>query len=201
MTSGRRFDLIETMRHDPLEGVIHLDRHLARLKASAAELGFAFNRHDARNELQAASFGAGEARVRLLVARGGAMAVEVRPIGPAPQQPLSAILAPLPMSSDDARLRHASSESIHDRAGPEARFETVYLHSDGLVWGGAGRDLFLARDGALVTPRGRTGIVRDRLIEEGEAVEADIRAGDLEEGFLLGDPLHGLLRAVLAPRA
>jgi len=35
------FDLIETMGFDPEEGIGHLELHLERLKASAAELGFA----------------------------------------------------------------------------------------------------------------------------------------------------------------
>jgi branched-subunit amino acid aminotransferase/4-amino-4-deoxychorismate lyase len=47
------------MRHDLHDGIVDLDRHLERLARSAAALGFHFDRHQARNELQAASFGAG----------------------------------------------------------------------------------------------------------------------------------------------
>src|SRR3546814_5399989 len=39
-----RFDLIETMSFDPLEGLRLLEYHLARMTASAEELGFAFDR-------------------------------------------------------------------------------------------------------------------------------------------------------------
>jgi para-aminobenzoate synthetase/4-amino-4-deoxychorismate lyase len=53
---GSEFDLIETMRFDPHEGIAELDRHLNRLKASADAFGFTFDRHGARNELQAATF-------------------------------------------------------------------------------------------------------------------------------------------------
>jgi len=49
-------DLIETMRFDPDAGVPRLELHLARIKASAAELGFAFDRHDTRNRIQALCF-------------------------------------------------------------------------------------------------------------------------------------------------
>ena len=67
---GRRFDLIETMRFDPHEGIVELDRHLARMKRSADALGFAFDRHHARNELQAATFFLREARkLRLLLSQ------------------------------------------------------------------------------------------------------------------------------------
>ena len=73
-------DLIETMRFDPSDGVIELDRHLDRLMASAEALQFRFNRHAARNELQAATFGRrAAATARLVLSSTGAMAIEVRP--------------------------------------------------------------------------------------------------------------------------
>jgi para-aminobenzoate synthetase/4-amino-4-deoxychorismate lyase len=54
--SERSFDLIETMGFDPHDGLLRLDAHLARMKASAETFGFNFDRHAARNELQAATF-------------------------------------------------------------------------------------------------------------------------------------------------
>ena len=70
-----RFDLIETMRFEALDGFVELERHLGRMNASARELGFAFNRHDCRNDLQAATFRlTHDARIRLMLARSGAVA-------------------------------------------------------------------------------------------------------------------------------
>ena len=37
------FDLIETMRWEPATGFVRFDRHLARLYASARELGFGYD--------------------------------------------------------------------------------------------------------------------------------------------------------------
>jgi para-aminobenzoate synthetase/4-amino-4-deoxychorismate lyase len=72
-------DLEETMRFDPNEGIANLDEHLDRLKASAEERGFRFDRHAARNELQAATFGKRRAAIaRLLLSPTGAMAIEVK---------------------------------------------------------------------------------------------------------------------------
>src|SRR3712207_8310836 len=52
---------------DPHEGIIDIERHLARMKASAEAFGFSFDRHGARNEIQAATFRLREPRkVRLL---------------------------------------------------------------------------------------------------------------------------------------
>ena len=50
-------DLEESMAFDPEDGIADLDTHLDRLKAAAEGQGFKFDRHAARNELQAATFG------------------------------------------------------------------------------------------------------------------------------------------------
>ena len=73
-------DLEETMRFDSDEGVANLDVHLDRLKEAADAQGFKFDRHAARNELQAATFGKRRAvTARLVLSPTGAMAIEVRP--------------------------------------------------------------------------------------------------------------------------
>ena len=72
-------DLEEVMRFDPEHGLANLDEHLDRLKASADERGYKFDRHAARNELQAATFGKRRPAVaRLLLSPTGAMAIEVK---------------------------------------------------------------------------------------------------------------------------
>ena len=73
-------DLEETMQFDPEDGIADLDAHLDRLSASAAAQGFKFDRHAARNELQAATFGKRRPAIsRLVLSPTGAMAIEVRP--------------------------------------------------------------------------------------------------------------------------
>ena len=74
-------DLEEVMGFDPNEGIADLDRYLDRLKASADEHGYKFDRHAARNELQAATFGKRRpVTARLLLSPTGAMAIEVKGI-------------------------------------------------------------------------------------------------------------------------
>jgi para-aminobenzoate synthetase/4-amino-4-deoxychorismate lyase len=73
-------DLEETMNFDPEDGIANLEEHLDRLKRAADERGFKFDRHAARNELQAATFGKRRpATARLLLSPTGAMAIEVKP--------------------------------------------------------------------------------------------------------------------------
>jgi branched-subunit amino acid aminotransferase/4-amino-4-deoxychorismate lyase len=72
-------DLQEIMRFDPDEGIANLDEHLDRLKRASEAQGFRFDRHAARNELQAATFGKRRPAVaRLLLSPSGAIAIEVK---------------------------------------------------------------------------------------------------------------------------
>ncbi|MGE5562245.1 MAG: hypothetical protein ACM3ZV_02940 [Bacillota bacterium] len=74
-------DLQVSMDFDPNEGIADLETHLDKLKRDAERHGFRFDRHAARNELQAATFGKSRrATARLVLSPSGAMAIEVRPL-------------------------------------------------------------------------------------------------------------------------
>ncbi|MEA3010991.1 MAG: para-aminobenzoate synthetase / 4-amino-4-deoxychorismate lyase [Sphingomonadales bacterium] len=204
VASSGRFDLIETMRFDPREGLYELDRHLARMKRSAEAFGFAFDRHDARNELQAATFFLREARkLRLLLSSSGALAIESRPLPEAPEGPVEVALAPLPVEPEDFRLRHKTSDRrFYDEAREAAgTFEVAFVDRGGFLTEGSFTSLFVERGGRLLTPplaRGLLpGVLREVLIAEGRAEEADLRAEDLEDGFFVGNAVRGLMGARL----
>jgi para-aminobenzoate synthetase/4-amino-4-deoxychorismate lyase len=202
--TGRSFDLFETMRFDPHDGVVDLERHLERMKGSAAALGFAFDRHDARNELQAATFALRAPRkLRLRLSRTGAIAIETRPLPEPAEEPVRVRLAPLPVDPQDFRLRHKTSDRGFYDAAREASgaMELVFLDPEGFVTEGSFTNVFVERAGSLLTPplsRGLLpGILRARLIAEGRALEADLRGDDLRDGFLIGNSLRGLMGAQL----
>ena len=72
-------DLQEVMQFDPDEGIADLDEHLDTLKNAAEAQGYKFDRHAARNELQAATFGRNRAAMaRMVLSPSGAMAIEVK---------------------------------------------------------------------------------------------------------------------------
>lgn len=205
--AAAQFDLIETMAFSPEEGIPLLELHLARIKASAAELGFAFDRHAVRNAIQALCFEAdGPAKVRLMVARSGAYVLEIGAL-PAPlPTPATCAVMRLPVDSGDWRLRHKTSDrDFYDAGLAAARQagadEALFLRDDGLLTEGCITNLFIERDGQLLTPPARLGllpgVLRRSLLDSGRAVEAELRLEDLRDGFLVGNAVRGLVPAVL----
>src|SRR5687768_9410576 len=201
------FDLIETIRFDPDAGVPRLERHLERIKASAAELGFAFDRHETRNRIQALCFELeGPAKLRLLLARSGEISLETAPL-PEPANGVAECVAlPLPVVAGDWRLRHKTTDrGFHQEALGVAQArggrDAVFVRDDGLVTEGSYTNVFVEREGKLLTPAAALGllpgILRGELIEQNRAVEAELTLADLADGFLIGNALRGLIPARL----
>jgi para-aminobenzoate synthetase/4-amino-4-deoxychorismate lyase len=209
VTSGETpFDLIETMRFDPLAGLPLLERHLARMKASAQVFGFEFDRHAARNELQAATFRLrAPARVRLLLAPSGAIAIGIAPLPDAPGAPVQVAVQPGKVARDDFRLAHKTSRrAFYDEARKASgAWEVVFTDAAGFLTEGSFTSIFVERGGMLVTPpltRGLLpGVLRAELIETGRAVEGDLTPADLAGGFYVGNALRGLVSAVTVAKA
>lgn len=200
-----RFDLLETMAFDPVEGIRLLDFHMKRLETSAKALDFAFDRHSARNELQAATFRIRDrSRVRMLVSRLGSMAIEVRAYRTWPQAIVPVAIVPRPAAVDDPRLRFKTTDrSVYrDALTAGGTFEVLMTDAEGYLTEGCFSSIFVERDSKLVTPplsRGvLPGVLRESLIAMGEAVEGDLKPRDLEKGFYIGNAARGMVAATLA---
>lgn len=207
-TRAPAFDLIETMRFAPDEGISDLEAHLERMKASASELGFAFDRHEARNQLNALCFDLdAPARVRLLASRGGSIALDAAPLPPAWSEPARCILLPLPVDPGDWRLRHKTTDrGFYEEARRVAQMhgadEALFLRDDGLVTEGSITNVFVeGDDGVLLTPPLSLGLLggihRQQLIDDGRAQEGDVTPEDLADGFFLANSVRGLVPAQL----
>ena len=197
-------DLIETMRFDPEEGIALLELHLERMKASAAQLGFSFDRHETRNRIQALCFELEEAaKIRLVLGRSGEVTLENAPLPSGLPDPASCIALPHPTVAHDWRLQHKSTdrsfyEAAHQAAREAEAVEALLVRADGLLTEGSWTNIFVrGEDGILLTPPASLGllpgVLRRSLIEGGKAREAELTLGDLSNGFFIGNALRGLI--------
>jgi para-aminobenzoate synthetase/4-amino-4-deoxychorismate lyase len=193
------------MAFTPDAGIPLIELHLERIKASAAELGFTFDRHAVRNAIQALCFDADKpGKLRLMVAKSGLHSLELVEMPAALPQPVVCAVLRLPVDAGDWRLRHKNT----DRGFYETAFgvakgagagEALFVRDDGLVTEGSFTNVFVERGGRLLTPAAKLGllpgVLRRSLIEAGRAEEAELTLDDLAGGFLIGNAVRGLMRA------
>ncbi len=199
--SARPFHLIETMRFDPADGILRLDHHMQRLKASAERLGFVCDLHEIGNLIQAVmGREKRERRVKLTLSRDGNHALALANL-PDVRTELTVAVVPLPVAADDWRLFHKSSDrDFYDAARRNSNAdEVIFARPDGLLTEGSFTNVFVRHEGKLKTPRGESGllpgVLRAVLLESGEAIEADLTAADLAGDILVGNSLRGLIPA------
>jgi para-aminobenzoate synthetase / 4-amino-4-deoxychorismate lyase len=201
------FELLETMRHDPLEGVRHLDRHLERLRASAEHFGFRFDGREVTEAIEKAIAAAptGASRVRLALDRSGHARVVCTPLPPDPDVLRVAIDA-VPQDPGDVFLFHKTSrrQRYEDakRRHPDAD-DVLLINDRGQVTESTIANLAVRIDGRWITPPIDAGLLpgigRAVELEEGELIEADVTIEDARaaEGLLLISDTRGRRRAEL----
>lgn len=204
----KTFELIETLRYTPGEGFVRQALHLERMALSAAEFHIPFDATRALRLMEETVSGAVSAlRVRLALREDGTFSCTNVPISSATPVLWRYALSPVPMPSDDFLLRHKTSwrevyESEFARVGECD--EVLFINEHGRLTEGSRTNIFLRRDGKLLTPPLRDGLLngclRRALIAEGKCEEAELYPRDLETGdeLLLGNSLRGLIRAVPA---
>ena len=195
--------LFETMRIEAGGAIGRLSLHLDRLQGSAARFGFPMNRPALAARLSALKPATAQ-RLRLLLSRDGAVVLHLSALPPVPDRAVSAVLVPLPVAPDDWRLFHKTGDrDFYDNARrATGAFEAIFVRPDGLLTEGSFTNLFVEREGRLLTPPASLGllpgVLRAELLASGRAVESPLRADDLAAGFWIGNSLRGLLPATLA---
>ncbi len=198
------FDLFETMGFDPKNGIARLELHLMRMKESANILGFAFDRHEARNQLHAAIFTADKAaKIRLMLSRSGALSIELSAAPPL-RDIVKAGVVLMDADHDDIRLAHKTTDrEIYDapRRAHSHWDEVIFADKEGHLTEGSISSIFVKRGDIYVTPPKRrgllAGVLRQEMIDNGLAVEGDLMEKDLLDGFFVGNSLRGLSKAQL----
>jgi para-aminobenzoate synthetase/4-amino-4-deoxychorismate lyase len=181
------FDLLETIRWSPGEGLVLLDAHLARLADSAAYFSRPLDVATIRRHLDEATRNLHPAphRLRLRVGADGLPRVECGPLTPLPQ-PYRVRLAPEPVPSSD-RLRY--HKTTH-RAVYEQALAATPDCDDVLLWNERGEltestiaNLILELDGRRLTPPVNCGLLpgiqRAQWVAEGAIEERVVHVADL----------------------
>jgi 4-amino-4-deoxychorismate lyase len=180
---------------------VRLAGHLARMERTARALGFPFDEAAIERALAAIPDG-DPLRVRLTVDAHGAPDVQAAPLAPGPDVWRVAIHEQR-LDPDDPWLRvKTTARARYDRARaalPDGVDEWLFLNDRGEVCEGTITNLFLRREGTLLTPPVGSGllpgVLREELLARG-AVERVLRPADLAGGeVLLGNSLRGLAPA------
>ncbi|MGE0280313.1 MAG: aminotransferase class IV family protein [Rhizobiaceae bacterium] len=210
------FELIETLRWEPVGGFVRLERHLARLYASANELGFTCDPEKVGATLgnavaDAARSSQGALRIRLTLASNGNAVATAQPFALQPNETVWTLrIARTRLNSHDPLLRYKTSRrSLYETARAEFTHkqadEVILLNERGEVCEGTITTLFVERDddGSLLTPPLTcgllAGVLRAQMIETGKAREAVLTEAELRAagGVFAGNSLRGLIRCKL----
>lgn len=198
------FELIETMLWE--SGVALLELHLARLEASARYFDFPFDKSSLRDRIAVATQSCAPAasyRLRLLLDRNGACRIEAQlyPVTPAYGR---VALASETVHSDDLFLRHKTTHrALYDRhremVASRHLDDFLFFNERDELTEGAISNLFLERDGCLLTPPVSSGLLpgvyRQHLLEtRANASEQTLFLDDLRsaEKIYLCNALRGL---------
>ncbi|MEO8196881.1 MAG: aminodeoxychorismate synthase component I [Thermoanaerobaculia bacterium] len=207
------FSLFETMLWRPRCGVAFLEKHLARLAASARYFGFPDDERAWRTAVEAglAALAGRETqrqRIRLELAPEGIFSFTSKPFR-SDRRGWRVSLASASVDSGNVRLFHKTTDrSIYEAALAEAwavgADEAILWNERGELTEGSRTNLVLEIDGERLTPARECGLLagvfRQSLLERGRVREAVLSRDDLSAAsrILLVNALRGWIPAELA---
>jgi para-aminobenzoate synthetase/4-amino-4-deoxychorismate lyase len=206
------FELFETMHATRAEGCRYLDRHLARLRKSAAYFDFKFDEaairvalHTACQELEHD----GAHRMRLALQASGEYRIQSAVLPPL-ATPVRILLADRTTAADDLFLRHKTTiRTVYDQAWRAAEqagaFDQLFCNQSGQLTEGGRSTLFVKLDGVWCTPPLSAGvlpgIMRSVLLDDPawHAQQRNITLDDLRQAqeIVVCSALRGVLAATI----
>lgn len=215
------FQLIETILWQPETSYWLLEEHLERLVDSALYFIFSCNKDDIRRQLlqKADSFTTFQ-RVRLLLYRDGRLEVSAHDLPDfKPFDPVKpVVLHPLPVVSfsrqqtdpDSRELYHKTTrrkfyDDARRLAVEQELYEILFTNSRGEVTEGSITNLFIEKDGQLLTPPVACGLLdgtfRRFLLRQGQAREQILTRQEVDnaDAVFVGNSIRGLVQVTVRP--
>ncbi len=206
------FELFETMYATHAQGCRHMERHLARLRTSAAYFGFCLDEDAIRQMLQEACSGLlpeGAHRMRLTLEKSGRCNIQTAALSSLPV-PLRVSIAPEPTLSDDVFLRHKTTARVqYDAAWRAAEtqgaFDMLFVNQQGELTEGGRSNVFVKLAGRWYTPPLSAGVLpgvmRSVLLDDPawDAGERSLTVADLRkaESIVVCNALRGALPVII----
>ncbi len=205
------FQLVETMLYEQGRGYASLPEHIERLRRSAEYFGWPFtevavrealNREVADVEFLSGKLTNGQARVRLLLSRDGALDIRWSDAGSSPAGPVRLLLAARQTDPDNVFLYHKTTrrQSYDDdlnAARKAGYFDVLYTNKRGELTECAVTNLVMEIDGKSFTPPLECGLLpgiwRGSLLAEGKAEERVLTLRELRHATCLaiGNSVRG----------
>jgi para-aminobenzoate synthetase/4-amino-4-deoxychorismate lyase len=205
--SRRPFQLIETMLCQHAQPRF-LDMHLDRLESSATYFDIPFDRPSILSQIIATTnqlHPQENYRIRLLLDSSSNITITSEKLSPESEAAkISVRLSATPTSSTDVFLRHKTTHreqynSDYAQARADGFDEVIYTNERGEITEGAISNIFIQRDGKLLTPPLTSGVLpgiyRRHLLETDPAAEESVLTlQDLQaaEAVFLCNSLRGL---------
>lgn len=203
--ASEAFSLLETLRWTPNEGCYLVERHLERLARSAEYFDVPLDLEAVSRKLAAVSGNAPGLRVRVLVARDGAVRLETTTLG-VNSGPLRVCLATSPIDTRNVSLYHKTTQrSVYERARAAVPdFDEVLLWNErGELTEATAFNVIVDVDGRRVTPPVACGLLagtyRAELLAQGEIEEQVVLVEELASarGIWLVNSVQGMRPALL----
>lgn len=215
------FQLIETLLWEPGSGYWLFRQHMQRLADSAAYFFFRFERRQLAGLLEKEVRGcAVPMRVRLLLHRDGRVEISASPRDASPWFPPDPGRGGTSLPTVAFSGKHTDPDNIHLYHKTTARelyeeerrkalaagcCEVLFTNKNGEVTEGSVSNIFIRRQGLLVTPPVSSGLLpgtfRRFLLEKGEAVEQVLCREDVlaADAVYIGNSVRGLIQVGVAP--
>ncbi len=198
------FELFETMKYTPREGIYLIEEHFDRIKKSAFRFDRGFDENQARALLSEIDNDK-PLKVRLIVNRNGEPRLEILPLGIFKNE-IKLKLAKYPVDSSNIFLFHkTTNREIYDRAKKEVFDcdDVLLFNEKGQITETSTANIFLEKEGSLFTPTVECGLLpgtlRAYMLNKKAVSEKILTLDDLliADRIFVGNSVRGLKLANL----